>query len=303
MILKVLYILCSLLVTKIIAFDQNESYLVLNHFDEPISGIDESIAANFDKASFNFQLYDQDIFNDVDNEENLAAKYMQKIKELGKTYNVKYVVYNTIKHNNNRLIIEGMLFNTRSGGLISRRKINLNNYENGKLNELNLWFGSAMSQIKNEWKEKRKSILFSDPENIDYEKTPLGAALRSLVVPGWGQAYSGNMISAGVWGGVEFSLALAFILSYNNYNKSSKSFLNNSKLYDATDDEKKVSYYRSSAEKDWDNHVLYSKIAIVLAGTTFSGWISNSVHAWVFGPRPYTNIYQKGRPTIQSSAG
>ncbi len=301
--MKILYILCALFFTKIIAFDQNESYLVLNHFDEPISGIDESIAANFDKASFNFQLYDQNIFKDVDNEENLVVKYMQKIKDLGKTYNVKYVVYNTVKHSNNRLIIEGMLFNTRSGGLISRRKINLNNYENGKLNELSLWFGSTMSQIKNEWKEKRKSILFSDPEKIDYEKTPMGAALRSLVVPGWGQAYSGNMISAGIWSGLEFSLALAFILSYNNYNKSSKSFLNNSKLYDATDDEKEVSYYRTSAEKDWDNHVLYSKIAIALASTTFTGWISNSVHAWVFGPRPYTNIYQKGRPTIQSPAG
>jgi len=70
--------------------------------------------------------------------------------------------------------------------------------------------------------------------------------------------------------------------------------LENVKLYDATDDEKEVAAYRASAEKDWNDHVLYSKLAITLAGTTFTGWVSNSIHAWVFGPRPYTNIYQKG---------
>ena len=41
---------------------------------------------------------------------------------------------------------------------------------------------------------------------------------------------------------------------------------------------------------------MYSKLAIALAGSTITGWVSNSVHAWVFGPRTYTNIYQKGLP-------
>ena len=79
--------------------------------------------------------------------------------------------------------------------------------------------------------------------------------------------------------------------------------MENLKLYDATDDEKEVSIYRNAAEKNWDEHVLYSQLAIALASTTVSGWISNSIHAWIFGPRPYSNIYQKGISNSNSKKG
>ena len=280
--------------------DQGRTYLVLNKLNEPISGIDESLTQNFEQASFNFQTHVPDIFQDIKIELNPAGKHMEKIKNLGENYNVDYVVYNDIKYEGDKLVIEGLFFNTLSGGLISRRVINVSNYEDRIFNELNLWVGKILTEIQNEWEQKRKSVLFLDPEKIKHDKTPLGAALRSFLVPGWGQMYSGNILSAGIWGGIEFSLISAFIFSYNNYDKSAKSFLNNSDLYNKTDDEKKVSFYRNAAEIDWSNHVLYSKMAITLAGTSLIGWISNTIHAWVFGPRPYTNIYQKGSATSVS---
>ena len=280
--------------------DQGKTYLVLNKLNEPISGIDESLTQNFKQASFNFQTHVPDLFQDIKIELSPAGKHMEKIKSLGENYNVDYVVYNDINYEGDKLVIEGLFFNTLSGGLISRRMINVSNYEGRILNELNLWVGKILTEIQNEWEQKRKSVLFLDPEKIKHDKTPLGAALRSFVVPGWGQMYSGNILSAGIWGGIEFSLISAFIFSYNNYDKSAKSFLNNSELYNKTDDEKKVSFYRNAAEVDWSNHVFYSKMAITLAGTSLIGWISNTIHAWVFGPRPYTNIYQKGRATSLS---
>ena len=282
------------------AIDENRTYLVINKFSEPISGIDESLTQNFEQVSFNFQTHVPDIFQDIKIELNPAGRYIEKIKDLGENHNVDYVVYNDIKYEGDKLVIEGLFFNTLSGGLINRRMINVTNYEDRIFNELNLWVGKILTEIQNEWEQKRKSVLFLDPEKIKYDKTPFGAALRSFVVPGWGQMYSGNILSAGVWGGIEFFLVSAFIFSYSNYDKSAKSFLNNSDLYNKTDDEKKVSFYRNAAELDWSNHVLYSKMAIALAGTSLIGWISNTIHAWVFGPRPYTNIYQKGRATSVS---
>ena len=172
----------------------------------------------------------------------------------------------------------------------------IKDYNNGSVNEISLWVGEIRNKIQKQWEEARESIMFLNPEEISYDKTPMGAALRSLAIPGWGQAYSGNSLSAGLWAVLELSLSLAFISSYTNYDTSAKSYLQNRKLYNATDDEKEVSAYRASAEKDWDDHVMYSKLAIALAGSTITGWVSNSVHAWVFGPRPYTNIYQKGLP-------
>ena len=280
----------------VFAFDQEATYLVLNHFDKPLPDIDQSLIDNFNNSSFNFDESVNLLFDDIDSDKNPASKYMDLIKELGTIHHVNYILLNKIKHNNDRIIMEGLLFNTRSGGLIHRRKINVKDYNNGSVNEISLWVGEIRNKIQKQWEEARESIMFLNPEEISYDKTPMGAALRSLAIPGWGQAYSGNSLSAGLWAALELSLSLAFISSYTNYDTSAKSFLQNMKLYNATDDEKKVSAYRASAEKDWDDHVIYSKLAIALAGSTITGWVSNSVHAWVFGPRPYTNIYQKGLP-------
>ena len=280
----------------VFAFDQEATYLVLNHFDKPLPDIDQSLIDNFNNSSFNFDESINLFFDDIDSDKNPASKYMDQIKELGTIHHVNYILLNKIKHNNDRIIMEGLLFNTRSGGLIHRRKINVKDYNNGSVNEISLWVGEIRNKIQKQWEEARESIMFLNPEEIAYDKTPMGAALRSLAIPGWGQAYSGNSLSAGLWAALELSLSLAFISSYTNYDTSAKSYLQNLKLYNATDDEKEVSAYRASAEKDWDDHVIYSKLAIALAGSTITGWVSNSVHAWVFGPRPYTNIYQKGLP-------
>ncbi len=278
----------------VFAFDQEATYLVLNHFDKPLPDIDQSLIDNFNNSSFNFDESVNLLFDDIDSDKNPASKYMDQIKELGTIHHVNYILLNKIKHSNDRIIMEGLLFNTRSGGLVHRRKINVKDYNNGSVNEISLWVGEIRNKIQKQWEEARESIMFLNPEEISYDKTPMGAALRSLAIPGWGQAYSGNSLSAGLWAALELSLSLAFISSYTNYDTSAKSYLQNRKLYNATDDEKEVSAYRASAEKDWDDHVMYSKLAIVLAGSTITGWVSNSVHAWVFGPRPYTNIYQKG---------
>ena len=280
----------------VFAFDQEATYLVLNHFDEPLPDIDQSLIDNFNNASFNFDESVKLLFDDIDSDNNPASKYMDQIKELGTIHHVNYILLNKIKHIDERIIMEGLLFNTRSGGLVHRRKINVKDYNNGSVNEISLWVGEIRNKIQKQWEEARESIMFLNPEEISYDKTPMGAALRSLAIPGWGQAYSGNSLSAGLWAALELSLSLAFISSYTNYDTSAKSYLQNRKLYNATDDEKEVSAYRASAEKDWDDHVMYSKLAIVLASSTITGWVSNSVHAWVFGPRPYTNIYQKGLP-------
>ena len=277
-------------------FDQEATYLVLNRFDESLPNIDQSLIDNFNNASFNFDESVNLLFDDIDSDNNPASKYMDQIKELGTIHHVNYILLNKIKHIDNRIIMEGLLFNTRSGGLVHRRKINVKNYNNGSVNEISLWVGEIRNKIEKQWEKARESIMFETPEEISYDKTPMGAALRSLAIPGWGQAYSGNSLSAGLWAALELSLSVAFISSYTNYDTSAKSYLQNLKSYNTTDDEKEVSAYRASAEKDWDDHVMYSKLAIALAGSTITGWVSNSVHAWVFGPRPYTNIYQKGLP-------
>ena len=279
------------------------TFLVLNHFDKFLPNADSSLIENFSNSTFEFDSTFQILFEDIDNHENPAASHMVTIKELGEKYQVNYILFNRIEHINDRFILNGLLFNTRSGGLIHRRKIDLKQYLNGQINELNMWVGNTVGQVEKNWENNRKSILFSDPEEINYQKTPRGAAIRSLAAPGWGQAYSGKKISAGLWASTESSLSIAAIISFLNYDKAAKSFKKNSKLYHGTNDEKDVANYRTAAENDWNDHVTFSVLAIAFAGATGTGWVANSIHAWIVGPRAYKNLYQKWDPKSPNTTG
>ena len=279
------------------------TFLVFNHFDKFLPNADSSLIENFSNSTFEFDSTLHILFEDIDNHENPASSYMNTIKELGLKHKVNFILFNQIKHVNDRFMLEGQLFNTRSGGLIHRRKIDLTHYLNGQINELRMWVGNVTDSVNDEWQKNRESILFRGSEDIEYKKTPMGAAMRSLVAPGWGQAYSDKKVSAGVWAGTESTLSLAALISFLNYDKAAKSFKKNSKLYDGTNNEKDVADYRAAAENDWDDHVKFSALAIAFAGATGTGWVANSIHAWIVGPRAYKNLYQKWDPKSPNKTG
>ena len=279
------------------------TFLVLNHFDKFLPNADSSLIENFSNSTFEFDSTFHILFEDIDNHANPASSHMVTIKELGEKYQVNYILFNRIEHIDDRFILNGLLFNTRSGGLIHRRKIDLKQYLNGQINELNMWVGNTVGQVEKNWENNRKSILFSDPEEINYQKTPRGAAIRSLAAPGWGQLYSDKKVSAGVWAGTESTLSLAALISFLKYDAAVKSYLANLKLYNETVNEKEVAKYRTDAENDWNDHVTFSALAIAFAGATGTGWVANSIHAWIVGPRAYKNLYQKWDPKSSNTAG
>ena len=279
------------------------TFLVLNQFDKFLPNADSSLIENFSNSTFEFDSTFHILFEDIDNYANPASSHMVTIKELGEKYQVNYILFNRIEHIDDRFILNGLLFNTRSGGLIHRRKIDLKQYLNGQINELNMWVGNTVGQVEKNWENNRKSILFSDPEEINYQKTPRGAAIRSLAAPGWGQVYSDKKVSAGVWAGTESTLSLAVLISFLKYDAAAKSYKSNLTLYNETDDEKEVAKYRTNAESDWDDHVTFSALAIAFAGATGTGWVANSIHAWIVGPRAYKNLYQKWNPKSPNTTG
>lgn len=269
------------------------TFLVLNHFDQHLPNADASLIESFSNSIFQFDTSFHILSEDIDEFENPAAGFMNTIREMGDVYQVNFVLFNQIKHVDDRFMLDGQLFNTRSGGLIYRRKMDLTQYLNGQINELKMWVGNVTGQVNIDWEENRESIMFKDPEELEYKKTPMGAAMRSLVAPGWGQAYSGKKLSSKVWIGTESALSLAVLYNFLKYDEASKSYISNLDLYNNTNDEKEVADYRDQAESDWAEHVKFSELAIAFAGATGTGWVANSIHAWIVGPRPYKNIYRK----------
>ena len=287
-----------LLILFLKAENNTLSYLILNEFETPLSEINQALIENFDYLDIQFDDVTFEFFEENSRSTDFIFLKMEKIKELGILYGVNYVLSNKIIQIDSRINLESRLYHTRSGGLINQRKVDLMHYFDGQENEIKLWIGELTGGIKPEWRNKRNSILFLDADEIVYEKTPLKSALRSLFIPGWGQLYSNEKLYAVLWFGAELSLAIISYVSFLNYQNSRNNYLLNQKLYTNSNDEKEVANYRSLAESDWDNHKIYSELTILFARFIGVGWLTNTFHAWIVGPRPKTKIYRKWDKSI-----
>ncbi len=300
-----LYIISLLLIAHRFVFclGKEPTFLILNHFDRDIPEIDSNLVINFSEFEFQFTSPLKQLIGELDQIDNPASWQMDFVKEIGVEYNVDFILFNQIEHQEKRFLLEGQFYSTRSGGLLNRRKIDLSNYEDCQLNELNMWIGDIIQSNRHSWDKKRQSILYLDPDKIIHEKTPMKSAMRSLLVPGWGQLYSGKNNSAGLWAGTESALIFGILVSLFKYDEAVKNFKSYEKSYNNTDDEKEIAYFRKQAEINHDNHILFNNLVISFVGATSTGWLANSIHAWIVGPRPNKNIYKKWDLKNNSDSG
>ena len=229
----------------------------------------------------------------LDSLENPASARMSLIRKLGSEFDVDYILFHQIESEKDRFLLEGQMFNTRSGGLIKRRIVDVTSYYKGKINELKLWVGDVFREIDKDWVKQRESILYNEPSEIIQDKTPEGAMARSLLLPGWGQFYSDAYNSGVVISSLESMLLTSVLVSYLSYNKSVKNFKNYSRLYEESSEQVEFDEYRSLSNSEWEKHKKYNSALIYTSIASGSLWLANGIHAYIVGPRPKKDIIQK----------
>ena len=108
------YIWFILLISCLFSMSQEPTYLVLNHFDQEIPEAEKSLIKSFNNSKFEFNESIKNIFLDLDDFDNPASSHMDIIKELGAEHKVNFILLNKIEHNDDRFVLDGLLFNTRS---------------------------------------------------------------------------------------------------------------------------------------------------------------------------------------------
>ena len=273
--------------------DSFPTLLIMNHIESESVDLLSNLNEDFSSGDLKFNDPEDDFFSPVDSLDNPASGRMKLVRTLGNEFDVDYVLFNQIIDDSARFLLEGQMYNTRSGGMVRRRILDVTNYYKGQMNEMRLWVGDVLNAMNKDWVEYREMILFPDPETIVHDKTPAGAMARSLTVPGWGQAYSGKNRSAIAWFGLESSLAATILAFYSEYDRSKKAFNENTLLYEASSEQYEFDYYRTEGEKAWQRHKDYNNYMIYTAATAGTFWIVNSIHAYIVGPRPKKDILQK----------
>ena len=267
------------------------SILILNEFDSNTD--DLKLSEFFPNKNFILGKDTAPFLNSLDSLNNPASGRMPLIRSMGKDFDVDYVLFHQIINDSSRFLLEGQMFNTRSGGLIHRRIVDITNYYRGQVNEIKLWVGEVFKEIDKDWEEYRKLVLFDDPESIVMEKTPQGAMARSFMVPGWGQFYSDEYNSGVMFSGIEATLLSAVLVSYLSYSKSVKGLQTYRKKYEESSEQVEFDNYRNLAEGEWKKHKVYNSAMIYSGIAAGSLWIVNGIHAYIVGPRPKKDIIQK----------
>ncbi|MBH51493.1 MAG: hypothetical protein CMG70_05965 [Candidatus Marinimicrobia bacterium] len=279
--------------------DTSPSILILNEYDSSIGEI--QLSEYFPNKNFIDGEDTSPFLSSLDSMYNPASGRMSLIRSMGEDFDVDYVLFHQIINDSSRFMLEGQMFNTKSGGLIHRRIVDITNYYKGQMNELKLWIGDVFKEIDKDWIDYRKLILFNDPEDIVQDKTPQGAMARSFMVPGWGQFYSDEYNAGVMFSGLEATLLSTVLLSYLSYNKSVKGLKKYTKLYEESSEQIEFDEYKSRAESEWDKHKIYNSAMIYAGITAGSIWVVNGIHAYIVGPRPKKDIIQKWDITSPNS--
>ena len=289
-----LFILIFFLLDLVCGDSNVPSILIFNEFGSKVIDQEKLELSNFFPTK-DFIIGDdvKPFSSSVDSMSNPASGRMSIIRKLGKDLDIDYVLFHKINKDSNRFYLEGQMFRTESGGMIHRRIVDITNYYKGHINELKLWVGDVFNEIDKEWVEYRKMVLFQNPEDIIQKKTPEGAMIRSLMVPGWGQFYSDKPTSGKVWAGIEASLITTILVSYIGYNNSVKGFKSNTSLYEGSSEQIEFTEYRDQVDIEWKKHKDYNSAMIYSAITAGTLWALNGVHAYIVGPRPKKDIIQK----------
>ena len=267
------------------------SILILNEFDSNTD--DLKLSEYFPKKNFISGNDTAPFLKSLDSLNNPASGRMPLVRSMGKDFDVDYILFHQIINDSSRFLLEGQMFNTKSGGLIHRRIVDITNYYRGQVNEIKLWVGEIFEEIDKDWEEYRKLVLFDDPESIVMEKTPQGAMARSFMVPGWGQFYSDEYNSGVMFSGIEATLLSAVLVSYLSYSKSVKGLQTYRKKYEESSEQVEFDNYRNLAEGEWKKHKVYNSAMIYSGIAAGSLWIVNGIHAYIVGPRPKKDIIQK----------
>ena len=143
--------------------NDSQTYLLLNEFYVADKDVNQTLIDNFEYLDLQFE----DILSiSISLNDSLFSRVsdkINKIKELGLVYNVKYVLHNTINQIDDKYIFLSSLYNTTSGGLIKQKSSILINYDNFEINELNLWIGELTGGNKNEWEKNQQSSFIFGP--------------------------------------------------------------------------------------------------------------------------------------------
>jgi TolB-like protein len=206
--------------------------------------------------------------------------------EVGAMLGVEYMISGSIGKIGNAYTIDAKMFSVSTGAAESMKSITYAGAVEGLIIEIEILAWDILSlDPPRALKRKRNQGIPDYSAAGAKRKTKTGALLRSMVVPGFGQLYSGRKLSAYSFMGIELALIGLAYNSQSTFNSLQSDQDAARALYDASTSQADIEKYAAQVVAiDADLQAANDQLAL-FSSSAAGLWAINVIHAFITGPK------------------
>jgi len=257
---------------------QLESQTLTDRFSTEINKTDRAI------------LVDRNAMNEVMQEQGYTAAECSSEEcaaEVGAMLGVQFMINGAIGKLGDTYTIDAKMFNVGTGAAEKTINTTYEGRVDGLITEIEILAWEMMGLTPPQsllGKRIGGAVAASGPVS----KTRMGALIRSMVMPGWGQFYSDRSLMGWSFLGGELALGALAYLSYSSYQTSYDDVTNFNAQYRSAVDPDQIMTLKAQSEQA-ESDVTAAKdqfnTVILAAGGLY---VANVVHAFLIGPKKDT---------------
>jgi len=206
--------------------------------------------------------------------------------EVGAMLGVEYMISGSIGKIGNAYTIDAKMFSVATGAADNMKNITYSGAVEGLITEVEILAWDILSLDPPRALKRKRDQGVPDYSSVSVKRrTKGGALLRSLIVPGFGQLYSGRKISAYSFMGIELALIGLAFNSQSTFNSLQSDQDAARALYDASTSQEDIQNYAAQLVAI-DADLQAANDQLMLFSASAAGlWALNVIHAFITGPR------------------
>ena len=206
--------------------------------------------------------------------------------EVGAMLGVQFMISGAIGKLGDTYTIDAKMFEVATGAAAKTINTTYEGKVDGLITEIEILAWEMMGLKPPKSLANKKQGGSQSVSTAVAEKNRFGAAVRSLILPGWGQLYSGKKLMGWSILGGEAVIGLLAFSSYSAYSKANSDLVSFNEQYRNASDPLQIADLRAKtlqAEVDQISSNDQMTMMIYAAGGL---WAINVVHAMLTGPKP-----------------
>ena len=215
--------------------------------------------------------------------------------EVGAMLGVQFMISGAIGKLGDTFTIDAKLVSVESGASVETRNVTYIGKVDGLVTEIELLAWDIMNiDPPDALKEKKRLGAQAFLEASAAQKTRMGSLMRSTLLPGMGQFYSGRKLMGYVFLGTELAAGALAYMSFSQYHTAQDDYVKYQSQYVASTDPDQITELKGLAQKALDDESAANDQITLMLYAVGAIHVTNMVHAFIRGPKVNTASKKTG---------